>query len=108
MANYQEVNPGVYTIITFPFLFAIMFGDWGHGICLLLATLYFIVKEKKFSSQVISSRILQINCKLNMSWKSLSHIDTCSPYTNLVVLTFCIVSGLIIFASFLFLSNGEI
>uniref|UniRef100_A0A5B6ZEA0 V-type proton ATPase subunit a n=1 Tax=Davidia involucrata TaxID=16924 RepID=A0A5B6ZEA0_DAVIN len=51
VAKYQEVNPGVYTIITFPFLFAVMFGDWGHGICLLLATLYFIVREKKLSSQ---------------------------------------------------------
>lgn len=51
VAKYRETNPGVYTIITFPFLFAVMFGDWGHGICLLLATLYFIVREKKFSSQ---------------------------------------------------------
>ncbi|THG21910.1 hypothetical protein TEA_016607 [Camellia sinensis var. sinensis] len=51
VANYQEANPGVYTIITFPFLFAVMFGDWGHGICLFLATLYFIFREKKLSSQ---------------------------------------------------------
>ncbi|CAN6481077.1 unnamed protein product [Victoria cruziana] len=51
VARYQEANPGVFTIITFPFLFAIMFGDWGHGICLLLATLYFIVREKKLGSQ---------------------------------------------------------
>ncbi|GAV70191.1 V_ATPase_I domain-containing protein [Cephalotus follicularis] len=51
IAKYQEANPGVYTIVTFPFLFAVMFGDWGHGICLLLATLYFIIREKKFSSQ---------------------------------------------------------
>ncbi|CAO2834627.1 unnamed protein product [Amaranthus hypochondriacus] len=51
VAKYQEANPGVYTIITFPFLFAVMFGDWGHGICLLLATLYLIMREKKFSSQ---------------------------------------------------------
>ncbi|KAJ9674836.1 hypothetical protein PVL29_024018 [Vitis rotundifolia] len=58
VAKYQEVNPGVYMIITFPFLFAVMFGDWGHGICLLLATLYFIVKEKKFSSQVMGASIV--------------------------------------------------
>ncbi|KAI4316874.1 hypothetical protein L6164_024811 [Bauhinia variegata] len=51
VAKYREANPGVYTIITFPFLFAVMFGDWGHGICLLLATLYFIIREKKFSTQ---------------------------------------------------------
>ncbi|KAK4562604.1 hypothetical protein RGQ29_005201 [Quercus rubra] len=51
VAKYQEANPTVYTIVTFPFLFAVMFGDWGHGICLLLATLFLIIKEKKFSSQ---------------------------------------------------------
>ncbi|XP_030447034.2 V-type proton ATPase subunit a3-like isoform X1 [Syzygium oleosum] len=51
VAKYQEANPGVYTIITFPFLFAVMFGDWGHGICLLMATLYFIFREKKLSNQ---------------------------------------------------------
>ncbi|KAH7517766.1 V-type proton ATPase subunit a3 [Ziziphus jujuba] len=51
VAKYQEANPAVYTIITFPFLFAVMFGDWGHGICLLLATLYLLVMEKKFSNQ---------------------------------------------------------
>ncbi|KAG8364362.1 hypothetical protein BUALT_Bualt19G0120900 [Buddleja alternifolia] len=39
VAKYQEANPGVFTIVTFPFLFAFMFGDWRHGICLLLATL---------------------------------------------------------------------
>ncbi|XP_047325137.1 V-type proton ATPase subunit a3-like [Impatiens glandulifera] len=51
MAKYQEANPGVYTIVTFPFLFAVMFGDWGHGICILLAALYLILREKKYSSQ---------------------------------------------------------
>lgn len=51
VAKYREANPGVYTIITFPFLFAVMFGDWGHGICLLLATCYLILREKKLSSQ---------------------------------------------------------
>lgn len=51
VAKYQEANPGVFTIVTFPFLFAVMFGDWGHGICILLATLYFIFRERKLSSQ---------------------------------------------------------
>lgn len=51
IAKYQEANPGVFTIVTFPFLFAVMFGDWGHGICLLLCTLFLVIREKKLSSQ---------------------------------------------------------
>nr|KYP64917.1 Vacuolar proton translocating ATPase [Cajanus cajan] len=51
VAKYQEANPTVYTIITFPFLFSFMFGDWGHDICLLLGALFFIIREKKLSGQ---------------------------------------------------------
>ncbi|KAH8934864.1 hypothetical protein BDL97_17G001900 [Sphagnum fallax] len=51
VGRYQEVNPALFTIITFPFLFAVMFGDWGHGIALLLGALYLIIYEEKFKSQ---------------------------------------------------------
>ncbi|XP_047315253.1 V-type proton ATPase subunit a1 [Impatiens glandulifera] len=55
VARYQEANPAVYTVITFPFLFAVMFGDWGHGICLLLGALFLIARERKLSSQRLGS-----------------------------------------------------
>ncbi|CAN6850864.1 unnamed protein product [Brassica oleracea] len=63
VAKYQEANPTVFTIVTFPFMFAVMFGDWGHGICLLLATMYLILREKKLSSQLRAYFILNnFNC----------------------------------------------
>ncbi|KAH7153619.1 vacuolar ATP synthase 98 kDa subunit [Dactylonectria macrodidyma] len=45
-ATYQEVNPAVPVIVTFPFLFAVMFGDLGHAIIMLAAALAMIYWEQ--------------------------------------------------------------
>ena len=33
--SYKEANPAVFTIVTFPFQYGIMFGDIGHGLVVL-------------------------------------------------------------------------
>lgn len=47
ISKYSEVNPGLYTIVTFPFLFAVMFGDFGHGALMTMAAAAMIFWEKK-------------------------------------------------------------
>jgi len=57
VASYREMNPAVFTIITFPFLFAIMFGDAGHGTIAFLFALWCIVKEKQLIARKSDNEI---------------------------------------------------
>uniref|UniRef100_A0A3B4BDV8 V-type proton ATPase subunit a n=1 Tax=Periophthalmus magnuspinnatus TaxID=409849 RepID=A0A3B4BDV8_9GOBI len=51
IGSYREINPAPYTIITFPFLFAVMFGDLGHGILMTCAALYLVLRETRLIAQ---------------------------------------------------------
>jgi len=54
VARYREINPAVFTIVTFPFEFGIMFGDVGHGIMLLIGALFLIYMERHWEGKKIN------------------------------------------------------
>ena len=78
--RYQEINPGYFTIITFPFLFGVMFGDIGHGLFLLIFSIYLIINNNKFSSN---------------NNKSIFHLLSSARYFLLLMACFALFCGLL-------------
>jgi V-type H+-transporting ATPase subunit a len=65
VATYREVNPASFTIVSFPFLFSMMFGDAGHGLLMTLFALWMVVKEKPLAAKKIQSEVMS---RMNMSF----------------------------------------
>lgn len=51
------ISTAPYTIITFPFLFAVMFGDCGHGTVMLLAALWMVLNERRLLAQKTDNEV---------------------------------------------------
>jgi V-type H+-transporting ATPase subunit a len=49
---HKEINPAVFAIVTFPFLFGVMFGDVGHGFLLFLVGALLCILHPKFRNSI--------------------------------------------------------
>jgi len=52
--RYRECNPAFPSIITFPFLFGVMYGDLVHGLFVFAIALWFIIYEGSFRGKKLA------------------------------------------------------
>ncbi|XP_037267515.1 V-type proton ATPase 116 kDa subunit a1 isoform X3 [Falco rusticolus] len=92
IGTYREINPAPYTIITFPFLFAVMFGDFGHGILMTLIAVWMVIRESRILSQksdnemfnmVFSGRYIILLMGLFSTYTGLIYNDCFSKSLNM-------------------------
>lgn len=58
--KYGEANPSLFMIISFPFLFAVMFGDVGHGMFIALVALFLIAYERKLGPKQLDEIVRMV------------------------------------------------
>jgi len=74
--NYQEANPAPFAIVTFPFFFGIMFGDYGHGSLIFFVGLILTLFSEKIKSTVFAPALAMRYVLLMMG--------ACSMYNGLI------------------------
>jgi V-type H+-transporting ATPase subunit a len=55
--RYGEANPALFSIMTFPFLFGVMYGDVGHAVLLTLASAWMVWKEASLCKTAANNEI---------------------------------------------------
>lgn len=83
-----------YTIITFPFLFAVMFGDLGHGLLMTLFAGWMVLNEKPLQAKKTDNEVSQHLACINI-WNDCIYKQRLFPYSFLwfILYTFVCLSN---------------
>ena len=100
--RYREINPAYFNIVTFPFLFGVMFGDIGHGTIIFGFSLYLIFNEMKIrkDKQSIFKYLIKFRYFLLL-------LGLCSIYCGLLYNEFLSIPIPIFKSCYYKLENGD-
>lgn len=93
VARYQEINPGLFAIIFFPFLFAVMFGDILHGSFLFIFAMYCIWNEDKL--QHVDNELFKMPFQVKPLANHHSHLYPQGRYLILLMAIMSVYMGFI-------------
>eukprot|EP00826_Nyctotherus_ovalis_P045669 TRINITY_DN5077_c0_g1_i4.p1 TRINITY_DN5077_c0_g1~~TRINITY_DN5077_c0_g1_i4.p1 ORF type:complete len:436 (+),score=116.99 TRINITY_DN5077_c0_g1_i4:763-2070(+) len=88
--NYKEADPTLFTSISFPFLFGIMFGDLAHGLILLSFSIYiclrkeYLIRSKSVLASVLEYRYLFLMMGIFSSFCGILYNDFAAVPLNFV------------------------
>ena len=85
--NYKEANPTLFSIVTFPFLFGMMFGDIGHGSLMTAFAIYLClykdtIGRKSFLYAALPARYLLLLMGMCSMYMGFIYNDFLSIPTN--------------------------
>ena len=91
--KYREINPAVFTAITFPFLFGLMFGDIAHGFVLLCFAFFLFFKSKSISTSMNVSFLTIRSLGITLVLMGIFSVYVGSVYNDFLALPLTMVSS---------------